>query len=603
MNMVGKKIFFAIAVILLASFVSGQQKPDVLISNSGDWQDVYSVMQYSVLSGGAGYFLVSTRHSTLLINQLNANNVYLIVSSSRSPYVVGYKTVLESRGFAKVEELRSANVNLDLARRLPADIRSFIIIDDSYGYNAVSVAPYAALSKTFVLFANKRNINLVYDYLNSRQVDSLIIYGQVDREVKDRLAAFNPKRIDEGDRFLNNQKIVEMYQEIHMRQSGEPKKQAILTNGEFIEQEIMSGVEPVVFIGRANVPEQVSQYIKGSDIEIGILIGNELIGSATLIRRELGISVFVKFAQSARQPASAISPVEDLDRFYLPRYILDMDIYKITYNRAANRIEVTYQNKVDLSAYLKGTLTIRHSGGTQVLGDESAIFIDKGQFKTIIYTKKSDGTPIDRMQGNITADVFTIFGESQKSLEYTLRKTVDVEIGEVSDNSKLEFGRVLYDKRVGKFLVEVRNIGNTDVFVDLEIYDILVNDELVTIGAGQVIFLKKGESKFIEVPLVLSDADLENPNNKKVKVRAYYGERERSLVNVIEGEFEFGYTGLWYMILEFLKELFSKLILFLPLIVILLLLLLILGMKKKCPHCGEINNLRANRCRKCGGEI
>ena len=53
----------------------------------------------------------------------------------------------------------------------------------------------------------------------------------------------------------------------------------------------------------------MKKYIQGSDIDIGILIGNELIGSATFIRRELGISVFVKFAQSARQPSTTIAPV------------------------------------------------------------------------------------------------------------------------------------------------------------------------------------------------------------------------------------------------------------------------------------------------------
>jgi hypothetical protein len=558
-------------------------------------------MQYSSLTGSTGYFLVSTRHSTLLINQLSNNNRYLIVSSTKNPYVVGYKTVLESRGFTKIDEIKAASVNLEMARRLPADVRDFIILDDSYGYNSISVAPYAAISKSYVLFANKKNINLVYSYLKTRSVNSILIYSQVDREVKDRLAEFNPEKIDEGDRFLNNQKIVDKYQAIHKQKTGEPKKQAILTNGEFIEQEILSGVEPVVFIGRANVPDQVKNYIKGSDIEIGILIGNELIGSATLIRRDLGISVFVKFAQSARQPTTAISPVEDLDRFYLPRYILDLDIFKVQYNRVSNKIELTYQNKVDLSSYLKGTLTVRYPEGSQVLGDEDAIFIDKGQFRTIIYDKKSDGGALDRMQGNISVDVFTIYGESQKSLEYTLRKTVEVETTEITDNSKIEFGSVLYDKNSGKFLIEVRNIGSTDVYVDLQIYDILINDELVTIGAGQVIFLKKGESKFIEVAQPMTDQDL--AANPKIKVRAYYGERERSLINVIEGEFAYSYTGIGYMIMQFLRDLLKKIILFLPLIVILILLLLILGMKKKCPHCGEINNLRAKRCRKCGSEI
>ena len=108
-------------------------------------------------------------------------------------------------------------------------------------------------------------MNLIYNYLNSRSINELVLYGQLDREVKDRLSEFDPTVINEGDRFKNNQNIVDMYQELHREIHGKPKNQVILTNGEFIEQEIMSGVEPVVFIGRSNVPDQVREYITNSN--------------------------------------------------------------------------------------------------------------------------------------------------------------------------------------------------------------------------------------------------------------------------------------------------------------------------------------------------
>lgn len=595
------RITFIFMFLLVISFVYAQEEPQIFVSNSGNWQDVYSVMQYSTLRGATGYFLVSTRHSTLLINQLNRESNTLIVSSSNNPYVVGYKSVLQSRGFETVDELRSPNVNLDLARRLPDTVVDFIVIDDSYGYNAISVAPYAALSRSFVLFANKRNINQISSFLNSRDVNSVLLYGQLDREVKDSMDEFNPEVINEQDRFLNNQKIVDKYQEVQIELTGEPKKQAVLTNGEFIEQEIMSGVEPVVFIGRANVPSQVSDYIRASDIDIGILIGNELVGSATVIRQELGISVFVKFAQSARAPTTAISPVEDLDRFYLPRYIVDLDIYNVRYNRVMNSIEITYQNLVDLSAYLKGTITLRHDGGTQILGDEESIFIDKSQFRTIIYTKNSEDLPFETMTGDITAEVFTLFGENKNSLEYILSKTVEVEEVDIEDNSKIEFGRILFDKRTGKFLIEIRNIGDVDVFVDVEMIDLIINDELVTLGGDEVIFIEVGDSKFIEVTTDMSEEDLQS--NPRVKIRAYYGERERSLIYIIEGDFEYGYTGFGYVTGQVLKDIGKNVVLYAPVLIIILLLILILGMKKKCPQCKEINNLRVKHCKKCGAEI
>ena len=65
--------------------------------------------------------------------------------------------------------------------------------------------------------------------------------------------------------------------------------------------------------------------------------------------------------------------------------ILDLDVFRIQYNILANRIEVTYQNTVDLASYLKGTITFRWGTETQILGDLDPIFIEKSEYKTIIY--------------------------------------------------------------------------------------------------------------------------------------------------------------------------------------------------------------------------
>ncbi|MFH0874688.1 MAG: hypothetical protein V1859_02035 [archaeon] len=585
--------FFLVTVLFVSSIaVVAALTPDYVISNSADWQDVYSTMLYGNLMKKTPYFLVSSKHSTLLINQIpKTENGVWVFSSKKNPYVVGYKGILESYNYP-TEEFNYENINIELAKKLTG-IKKYIIIDDSYGYNAVSVAPYAVLNDAYVLFTSRKNINQIYSYLKSGTVSEILIYGTVDREVKDRLAEFSPIIINKADRFENNQEIVNLYQKKHKEKFGEPKKQVILTNGEFIEQEMMSGSQPVVFIGRANVPEQVSEYIKNSDIEIGILIGNELIGSATTIRRQLGISVFVKFAQSARAPTGPISSVEDLDRFYLPRYILSLDIFRIRYNRVSNQLQVTYQNKVALSSYLKGTVTLRYGGETQTVGDVDSIFIDKNEYKTIIY----DVDPIN--EANISADIFTIYGEAKKSLEYNLRKTINVETVSISDNAKIEIVGVYYDKKKGQIIVVVKNTGEVDAFVDVEIYDILINDELQTIGTENVAFLKVGETKRLIIPAVLDETDIEN--NKKVKLHAYYGEREQSLISVLSGEYDLQEAG--FDLGSALSDAGSLALTYAPVLIILILLLLILGMKKKCPDCKEINNLRAKRCKKCGKEI
>ncbi|MBU0757311.1 MAG: hypothetical protein KKF44_04545 [Nanoarchaeota archaeon] len=584
-------LMLLIVIVISAGSVLAAE-PDQVISNSADWQDVYSALLYAKLIGKDANFLVSSRHSTLLLNQLStAKKNILVISSKKNPHVVGYGPVLESKGFI-VEDISSSSVNIDLAKRLEG-ISKFIVIDDSYGYNAISVAPYAVLDQSYVLFANRRNINVVVSYLNSVSNPKLILYGQMDREVKNALEKFSPTVINKGDRFLDNQEIVDLYQERHVELHGEPKSQVILTNGEFIEQEIMSGVEPVVFIGRSNVPEQVQEYVKDSPIQIGILIGNELIGSATFIRRQLGISVFVKFAQSARSPTGPISAVEDLDRFYLPRYILGIEIFSVRYNRLSNQLFVTYRNTVALSSYLKGTITLSYDGETQTVGDVDPIFIDKNEYKTLVYD-------IDQITVNeISAEVFTIFGESPKSLEYTIRETLEVETVEITDISQIEIVRVQYDKRRGQFLVEVRNTGEVDVFVNLELYDLLINDELGTYGPGVITFIKAGQKKTIIVDVPMTDEDI--AANPLVKIHAYYGERERSLVNVISGEFEYTMAG--FLTGQLIRDIGTGAITYGPILIILILLILILGMKKKCPECKEINSLRRKQCKRCGKEI
>jgi len=314
---------------LFAVSIAYAAEPGQVIVNSEDWKDVYSTMLYGSLSGRSVNFLVSNKHATLILEAIPQNTHLWAISSKKVPFVAGYKAIMESKGYS-AEEFTYDNVNLEIAKLL--DVQNFIVMDDSYGYNAISAAPYAVVTNSYVLFSDRANIGEVARFLEGRQVKKMLIYGHVDREVKDALSTYNPEIINkEGDRFLNNIEIVKRYKQI------KGANQVILTNGEFIEKELMSGAEPVVFIGTNNVPNVIRDYIKGSDIQVGVLIGNELVGTATFIRRQLGISVFVKFAQGARAQKGAISQVEALDMFYLPVYTLNLEVVSLRYNQATKQ--------------------------------------------------------------------------------------------------------------------------------------------------------------------------------------------------------------------------------------------------------------------------
>ncbi|MFH1505732.1 MAG: hypothetical protein ABIE94_01950, partial [archaeon] len=518
-----KSIRILLALFIFLALAGSAFGATQVISNSADWRDVYSAMLYGSLTDATSNFLVSTRHGTLLLNYIPKNpDLVEIISSNRDPYVVGYKNIVVSAGFDTVEEYVYANVNLDLLDENLPDITNFVVIDDSYGYNAVSVAPYAVVSNSWVLFADRRNMGAVNRVLSGRTVDQVIIYGQVDREVKDSLAQYDPIIINTGDRFENNHEIVDRYLAIN------PTKQATLTNGEFIEQSIMSGVEPVLFIGRVNVPDSVREYVADSSLEVGILIGNELVGAATFIRRQIGISVFVKFAQSARSPSGTISQVEDLDRFFLPRYTLDLDIDSIVYNEATGALEVTYKSNVDVAIYFKSTVTLNddETPPQKRVGDPDPIFIDGQAFKTVFYDKTVDGRDLLLIGDNLSGSVSTIFGEAPNSLELLVEKDFIINRIDVMDESELEIAKVQYDRGGNRFLVTLENVGPVDVFSKVELIDLWINGEFLTVASEDIVFLEVGESLVVSVPVEMVEEDEEF--NQIISVKAYYGEREQS---------------------------------------------------------------------------
>ncbi|MBS3130918.1 hypothetical protein J4212_00640 [Candidatus Woesearchaeota archaeon] len=518
---------FLLLLVILGSMpaLAQVEDPTRILSNSEDWKDVYSVMQYGVLAGKQSNFLVSNRHSTIILNSIGANERLWVISSEKVPFVVGYESLLRSRGY-NAEEFTYENINLELAKKLE-NTANFIILDPSYGYNAVSVAPYAAITKSYVLFADADNIGDIDDFLQDRNPESLIIFGNTDREVTSALSRYNPEIINkEGDRFLNNIEIVKKYKE------KSNARQVILTNGEFIEQELMSGSEPVVFIGTNNVPVAVRDYIRSSNIDVGVLIGNELVSTATFVRRELGISVFVKFAQGARNPQGSIAQVEALDMFYLPVYNLNLEIEGIRYNRATNQLEATLRNTVDQAIYFIGTYSLTGADGNrQTVGDIGANFIDGNQVKTLVYDV--DALP----EGKISADVFVIYGESPGSLEKEIRLSMDAESVRVLDECQIAINDVSFNKRSRNFAVDVENTAQVDCYVDIEIVNLMVAGQRRDAAMDGVALIKKGDTKGLKVKVEdMEEEDL--ADNELVKIRAFYGERETGLIKVLEGTFE-----------------------------------------------------------------
>jgi hypothetical protein len=520
-----KRVVLAfILSIFLISLVAAA--PNYIISNSGDWKDVYSTLLYANLKGLSSDFLVSTSHGPVLLDGISKSYDLLIVTSKSNPLVFNYPDLARSKGFNSVEERQVSSANLELVDDFP-DMTNFIVVGDSYGYNSMAVIAYALETKSWVFLADRSNIGEIDSILNSKTIDNLLLYGYVDTEVTDTLSKYNPEIINTGDRFEDNIEMVKKYSELGSI------SQVLLSNGEFIEKEIMQGKNPLLFTGKENVPDKIATYIKSSNIQIGVLIGNELIGAATNIRQSTGINVMVKFARSAREKTSGVAPVEGLDLFYIPVPNLNLTVYSIKYNKATSMLEITYKSNSNMPAYFKGTLTLVTSSGNIKVGDLENVFIAPDEFKTVVY----EGVNIS--DSNLSAQVFVLYGETPSSLDRILQGTYPVEIVNVLDRCELDLTSLKYNKQEKAFVIKVKNTAEVECWTNIELKDITINRIKQTIGTQTSESILPGKSKRILIPQILTQSDLDA--NNFVMVVAYYGERSDSLVKVLQKRFELGF--------------------------------------------------------------
>jgi hypothetical protein len=480
-------LIILLLLILNTGYANAEQAGHVVI-NSADWGDVYSAVMYSNFNNIPYYFAISEPHARVIPQYLDRNLDVRLFESENVPYLVNYKNILEQGGLTVVDETKSTNgreLNLKLASEL--DINSFIIVDDQYGYNAISAAPYAAKSGSWVLFANGDNIDEVNDFLNGRNVEKILIYGHVDKAVKDELNVFDPEIIDEGNRFDDNLAIVSKFMELS------PTDSVILSNGEFIEGAIMSGDSPVIFIGANTVPAQVIEFVKSNEIKGSTLIGNELVGSGQVLRDATGISVIVKFGQG-RQVTGEMSLIEDLDKFYLPRYELSLDAVIARYIEPNSDSGCAYD--IDLTAYARSS--------------------------------------------DLSAVVTSEFGEAQGSLNLLLTKILDITLISVEDDSEISVSGVNYNKGTQRLELTVENTGNVPCYASPSITMQIEGDEEI-LRLGNSIPIEVGEKQTVSTRVELTIADL--ADNPDVPVHANYGERPEILLKNLDEILPLNVTG------------------------------------------------------------
>ena len=500
--------------ILLVPFVTA----DVLIINSQDWRDVYTGLQHSVSTNQDAYFAVDQAQATALLGIIRPEQQITLLTGQQQQ-VPGLRSLLQANGYV-ITDIQSANAlqtNQDLA--LIADTQNLVIIDPSYPYNAISVATYANMRNASVVFA-QTNLELLVE---EKQPEEVLIYGIINREQYDIASSLSTVEINTQDKFSDNFALVQRFIQYQETQG------LLLSNGEFIENQLVTGKTPTLFIGRQNVPQEVTTFISENNFRIGTLIGNALAVNAEQIKDATGISIFIKFAQGRNQQQLP------LDIFPLPTPQAQISIVQAEYNPALQALFVTYQNPGEVATYFSASITT--SQGT--VEDDQPIFIDAQSTKTTRYDIASP-------QGEAT--ITLVYGLGPSSLEFILQEAVRVSEIIVEDASTISFPQnVRYDGT--SLLVDITNTGSRTTHVILEAVDVLSGSQRLRIGS-EVTSIRSQATQTIRLPVTLTEQDIQR--NPTVHLEAYFGQREVSLVHVQEATLPLvlkeAFTYLWLLL-------------------------------------------------------
>ncbi len=526
-------IFFIVLSLSVANSLAA-----TLVIDSKDWHDVYTGYQYARFKNYDKVLFFSGPLSTDLVTSLiPKNQEVVVIESADNPYFKGYANYLRASGFNKVSEIISKNpYNLNTRLAMEVNAKNFIVVSDSLGYDAISVAPYAYITDSWVLFVNRENIGKVKSLLDSYASGTVLLYGHLGRSIAEKLRSLNPEVINNGDRFSDNIEIAERFEKL------KPGNSVLVTTGEFIEDEVMTGgngKNPVLFTGLNKVYPGFKEFLKKHHIKFVTVVGNDLIPMGTKIRdfTNKTVAVFVKFGQGFTGGVRKTGQVYSLTVFPLPRYNVKLVIVKADYDPKTNTVYTTYKNKGNMPGYLMSNIHIKADDKeVLVISDSKPVLIEPNQEMTIPY--KADLS--DYVNANLTADFYTMYGDGAKIMDkYVLAegavappKNMKIGIVHINDKSKVEFVDITYNKALKRFFVRVKNTGEVNAYVDVHLLSVVVDGIKKDLFYGEQKRILPGETKTLMIKADLSPADI--LDNEEINVLVLYGQEKNILLNKIK---------------------------------------------------------------------
>ncbi|MCP4647965.1 MAG: hypothetical protein GY852_09590 [bacterium] len=558
---------WVILLLLVVSFGSS-----LVVVNSLDGRDVVSGVYYGAIVGEEVQFVPPDYLEDVVYGKIGWNGDIVLVQSEGYPIIVGMKNTLENKGnyVTLISSSDPYETNLKFAES--SNARSFVLVDPVYGYNTVSVLPYAKEKGMYLLFVDKELSGEVVEFLKGKNPEEVLVYGYVDEEVKLALgeAGVSYSEMNNGDKFLDNMEVVDAYFGLRPE-----KEQIILSDGNAFEDTIIAADDPVVLISPVISPD-VYNYVEGKveegQVSVALVVDSEYAQTAydlkTSINNELGedsLAVLVKFGQSVPSIGSGMLPV---DLFPLRGPILGLEITKAEYNTASGMLEITYGNTGNSPEYVKSQIDVYVDGAKAgAIGDEEPFQLDRGE-------TLGKGYALEVEEGEIVIEITALYGSSKRSMENGIQVTLNAGRVAYTDDSLMNISAFMQDAETGDVFITYDNVGAESVYFKPDA-TVEIGGKSTKIKSDTLYQLGVGEAEMVKFPGILGSAE----GGVEVVAGADYGSREAFMEKRIEGSHVFTVEAP----VEEAEFDMNLLFILLILVLVVVILYLVLGRKKEEP--------------------
>ncbi len=440
-----------------------------VILNSLDYEDIIAANVFAKANSYSFVFSLTPNQGVFIVKY------YTVYKAEPIIYMEGTRTVLPNMealirdsGAANVTVVRPASIPEWVADSFPKD--EAIVVGLQYGQDAVSISPYAALTKKPIFFiGDKSSADEVAQAIRSRGYSSVLLYGPVAHQIPQAVLSTLPNKrvIDTGSRYSNNLQIVSDFLAL------KPSTQVMFASGRTFEKSMVDKNFPVVLMGRSDVSQDTGKFLSDNGITAGIVFAGDadIVDSVNKLRSTLPkFSLFVKFGEGYLGSAQPFP----LTIIPLPSPRISLDVLNISYNVPSKLFELKVRNSGDFVSLSSG-ISVPGVGS----GDSPLVYLDPGAETTI-------AIPLDAASaisgGIIPEATLTVrYGEDTKLLDNIDSINYrDIGISSYTDNSNVKITGFAYNPQTKSFDVSFDGTGFVDGTVRFSMNDVPVTIRVPT---------------------------------------------------------------------------------------------------------------------------